>query len=465
MPSWHDALAQLQQSLNGPLLTAECPEFGDETGVFNTVVRHRPAVVVGAVDASDVANAVRFAAAHNLKIAVLNTGHGPSVPADAETLMITTRRMREVMVDAEQRRVRVGAGIRFAELVAATASHGLAPLCGSAPGVGVVGYTLSGGASATLGRKYGWACDHVSAIDVVTADGESRCVTPQSHADLFEALLGGKSNFGVVTAMEFALFPVTQLYAGALFYAGEHIAPVLEAYRALTVSAPDELTTGFALLNLPPLPGLPPFMAGKPTVSLRVSFVGDAATGDRLIEPLRQAAPLLADTVTTIPYSAFGTITNDPTDPAAAVKQFALLRELTHDTVAAIVDAVGPGSQSAINIVDIRHLQGAFARPPAVPNAVGARDAAFAMFGLTVVPPGRAAAEFGRSGCELIAALTPWLHEQGSPSFQGPGDIDERGTRRAYAPDVYDRLRTAKAKYDPDNRFRVNHNIAPHPAL
>jgi len=461
MESWRDKLSELRDVVRGPVFTADDQGYDIEVAVFNMAVRHRPAIAVGAADAADVSEAVRFAARHGLNIAVLNTGHGPTVAVDADTVMITTGRMSGVTIDAENRSVRVEAGVRFGQLVEAAAMYGLAPLPGSSPGVGVVGYTLGGGASATMGRKYGWAADHVSAIDVVTADGQLRCLSTESEYDLFSALLGGKSNFGIVAAMKFALFPVTRLYAGALFYSGEHTGQVLQAYRDLTASAPDELTTGFALLNLPPLPGLPPFMQGQLTVSVRVSYVGDAHVGASLIEPLRQAAPLLADGVAGIPYTQFATISNDPTDPAPAVEHFGLLRELTEDTVKAIVDAVGPGSGSTINIVDIRHLQGAFGNPPPFPNAVGARDAAFGMFGLTVVPPGQEVADYRDSGRELLAALGPWLHEKTNPSFVGPADTPEDRIRQIYDADVYDKLRTVKAIYDPHNRFRLNHNIPP----
>jgi FAD/FMN-containing dehydrogenase len=461
MGSWRDNLSKLQGVLRGPAYTADDLAYDDEVAVFNLAVRHRPAVVVGAVNAADVIEAVMFAVRHRLNIAVLNTGHGPTVSADEDTLMITTGRMSAIAIDSERRSVRVESGVRFGELVEAAALCGLAPLPGSSPGVGVVGYTLSGGASSTMGRKYGWAADHVSAIDVVTADGELHCVSPESEPDLFSALLGGKSNFGVVVAMEFALFPVTSLYAGALFFSGAYTRDVLQAYRELTASAPDELTSGFALLNLPPLPGLPPFMQGQLTASVRVSYVGDADTGAPLLEPLRRAAPLLADSVGTIPYTQFGAISNDPSDPAPAVEHFGLIRELTEDTVQAIVDAVGPDTGSAINIVDIRHLQGAFSKPAPFPNAVGARDAAYAMFALTVVPPGQQVAAYRDSGRELLAALRPWLHDMANPSFVGPADTSGDRTKHAYDPEVYDKLRTVKALYDPHNRFRLNHNIPP----
>ena len=211
MDSWRDNLPALQERLIGPSFVTDTAGYDEEVAVFNEVVRHRPAVVVGASTAADVSEAVRFAAQHSMNIAVLNTGHGPTIAACPKTVMITTRRMSRIDVDTANSTARVEAGVRFGEFVAAAARHGLAPLAGSSPGVGVVGYTLGGGASPTLGRRFGWAADHVNAIDVVTSDGSQLCVTPQSDPDLFGALLGGKSNFGVVTAMECALFPITRL--------------------------------------------------------------------------------------------------------------------------------------------------------------------------------------------------------------------------------------------------------------
>ena len=432
--------------------------------MFNETVRHQPAVVVGALGAADVGVAVDFAARHGMDIAVLNTGHGPSVAAGPTTLMISTKRMSRIDIDADTSTARVQAGVRFGQLVEAAAAFGLAPLPGSAPGVGVVGYTLAGGASATMGRRYGWAADHVTALDVVTADGRFRRVTQSSDADLFSALLGGKGNFGVVTAMEFGLFPVTRLYAGALFYSGEHIRDVLIAYLRFTATAPDDIATGVAILNFPPLPDLPPFMRGKVAVAVRVSYVGSEFEGARLIEPLRQAAPLLADTVAEIPFTEFASISADPTDPAAAVEHFGLLRDLTEDAVDAIVDVAGPHAGSRMNLIDIRHLQGAYSRPPSFPNAVGARDAAFAFFALTVVPPGHEVADYRDAGREFVDAVSPWLHRMAHPSFQGPADATESLTARAYDRETYQRLQAVKAKFDPFNRFRTNHNIPPEPS-
>ncbi len=461
MHSWRESFTDLQARLAGLSFTPDTPGYDREVAVFNTVVAHQPALVVGAANADDVVEAVRFAAHHGLHVAVLNTGHGPSVPALSDTLLITTRRMSNIGIDVDKRCARIEAGVLFSELVEASARHGLAPLPGSSPGVGVVGYTLAGGASLAMGRKFGWAADHVSSIEVVTPDGRWRRVSPHSEADLFGALLGGRSNFGVVTAMEIALFPVTQLYAGSLLYSAEHIRGVLEAYRELTALAPDELSSGIAVLNLPPLPGLPPFLAGTPVVAVRLSYVGRADDGMRLIEPLRHVATPLMDTVAEIPFTQFGSITADPTDPAPAVEHFGLLRELTDDAVEAIAKVADRHADTGINIVDIRHLGGALGKPAAVPNAIGNRKAAYAFFALTVVPPGHTVAEFRDAGRELVTALRPWMLDAAHPSFLGPADATESGTRLAFDADAYRALQAAKSKYDPHNMFRTNHNIEP----
>lgn len=457
--AWDRALAALAAEAVGPVLTPGAAGYESELAVFNLAVTHHPAAVVGATGAADVSLAVRTARQLGLAVAVLNTGHGPALPATADTLMITTSRMTDLAIDPAARTARVQAGVRFQQLVDAAAAHGLAPLPGSSPGVGVIGYTLGGGGSPIMGRAHGWASDHVTSLEVVTADGEIRHVSPQAESELFSAVLGGKSNFGVVTSMEFGLFPVTRLYAGALFYAGSDARTVLEAYRRFTTTAPNEMSSGIALVNLPPLPDLPEFMQGKLAVSLRLSYLGERDAAEALIAPLRRAAPVLMDTVADKPFTEFGSISMDPSDPAPAVEHFGLLTELTEDTVQAIADVAGP--DSGINLVDLRHLEGAYSRPPATPNAVGARDAAFSLFAITVVPPGEEVSTYANAGLELFERLTPWLSEAKHPNFLSPADATAQETRKAYAPDVYERLREVKTLYDPDNTFRVNHNIPP----
>ncbi|WP_326571666.1 FAD-binding oxidoreductase [Actinacidiphila glaucinigra] len=448
---------RLASAVSGPALAPGDEGYAGECAGANLAVAHRPQVVVGAATEGDVQTAVRFAREHALPMGVLATGHGPSLPVD-EGVLITTRRLDRVRVDAGARAAHVGAGALWGPVVHAAAREGLAPLVGSSPSVGVVGYTLGGGLSISMARAHGWAADHVQAMDVVTADGELRRAAPRDEPDLYWALLGGKSNFGVVTTMAFTLFPVTRLYAGNLYYAAEHAGQVLRAYRDFTASAPDEVTSSFALMRMPDAPFLPAFMRGTLTVNVRVSCVAPPAEGARLVAPLRYAAPLLADTVTEMPYADCLGIVPEGGEPWAAVEHFALLDDLTPQAVEAVLDTVGPDAATRIDIVDIRHLGGALAAPPLAPNAVGNRDAGFAVLTLTFTAPGEAALS-AASGTELTERIAPRPGDRRHPTFLSHADAVEERTPAAYSPETYRRLRAVKARYDPDNVFRFNHNI------
>ncbi len=450
----------LLSSVEGPVLFPEDDGFADEASVFNMAVAHRPSVIIGATGVADVQAAVRFAAEQDLPVAVLNTGHGPSVSVPGEAVMITTRRMTEVRIDGAAKAARVEAGVRWGQVVQEAAKVGLAPLAGSSPQVGVVGYTLGGGVSVALGRAFGYAADHVLAIDVVTADGLLRHVTPQSDAELFFALRGGKGNFGVVTAMEFGLFPVTELYAGALQFPGENARAVLQAYQRFTAAAPDDMTSSIVFLRAPDLPFIPEFMRGKLTVSVRISYLGSADDGETLVAPLRAAAPVLADTVTVMPAANIAAITDDPAEPGAAVEHFTVLDALPPSAMEAILEVVGTDSGTPVTMVNLTHLGGAFAKAPERANAVGRRDAAFAAFTLAAVAPGDVK-DSENVGLELIDRLVASGGGRKHPVYLSPADASVESVRLAYDEPTYERLQAAKTMYDPRNVFRHNHNIPP----
>ncbi|MEV6285166.1 FAD-binding oxidoreductase [Kribbella sp. NPDC051770] len=443
-------------SVAGPVLVPGDAGYADELSFFNLSVGHQPQVVVGATSAADVQAAIRHSHDVRRPVAVLNTGHGPSVSTPADAVAITTRRMTGLTIDAERRTARAEAGVRWGQVVEEAAEAGLAPLAGSSPTVGVVGYTLGGGVSIAMARKFGYAADHVRRIELVTADAELRTVDATSEPDLFFALCGGKGNFGVVTAIEFDLFPVTDLYAGALLYAGADARDVLTAYRRFTATAPDEVTSSVLLLRAPDLPFVPEVMRGKLTVSVRLAYVGTADDGAALVAPLRAAAPVLMDTVAPMPAAEIAGITNDPTEPGAAVEHFAVLDELGADTVDAVLDVVGPDAETAITMVNLSHLGGALGRAPRVPNAVR-RDIGFAVFALTAVAPDQVEAQRD-AGRELIDRLATGRRH---PGYLAPADASVDAVRTAYDEATYQRLQEVKTKYDPANVFRFNHNIPP----
>src|SRR3954447_3440176 len=238
----------LRGRVHGPVYAAGDDGMAAEVATWNVAIQHTPAgaagapaVAVGTTCGADAAAAVSWAVAHGLGVAVQATGHGP-VRNAAGSLMITTRRMQGVVIDAERRIARVQAGVKWQRVMEAAAEFGLAGLCGSSTDVGVVGYSLGGGLG-SLGRKHGFAADKIHAVEIVTADGGLRRVCAEWEPELFWAVRGGKGNFGIVTALEIELVPVTSLYAGGIFFAGSDAASVLHAYRQWTPTLPEDVTT------------------------------------------------------------------------------------------------------------------------------------------------------------------------------------------------------------------------------
>ncbi|WP_255621714.1 FAD-binding oxidoreductase [Pseudonocardia sp. DSM 110487] len=466
LPAWLSAVEaqhsvrELADRVRGPVLVPGGQGYDAECAGFNQSVQHLPALIVGATDVADVRAAVEFAASHNLPVAVQTTGHGPSVPADG-ALLINTRRMTGVRVDPVTRTARVAAGVRWEQVIREAAAYGLAPLNGSSHLVGVVGYTLGGGIG-PLARAYGYAADRVREIEVVTADGQLRRASEEQHPDLFWALRGGKGNFGVVTSMEFDLVPVGRLYGGGLFFPSERAAEVLHAYREWTRSMPEAMTSSAALIRFPLLPEIPAPLRGRFAVHVRIAFLGAPDEGELLVRSLRAVAPRIVDTVADMPYTDVASIHSDPTEPLPAYERSLMLAEFGSDTVDTLIKLAGPDSDGSLMMVEVRHLGGALSRPPSVPNAVGNRDAEYLVFALTAAPPdqaGKATAEID----QLINAMTPWGTGQSYLNFMGGLDASRERTRRAYDPGSYERLTAIKTTYDPQNRFRINHNIPPRP--
>ncbi|MFJ8577843.1 FAD-binding protein [Micromonospora sp. NPDC093277] len=423
---------------------------------YNRVIEHRPALIVEAVDGDDVAAAVRLAVAEGRPVAVQATGHGPAVSADG-ALLIHTGRMTGVQTDLANRTARIEAGVRWRDVLAVTAPHGLAPLNGSSPVVGAIGYTIGGGIG-MLGRRYGFAADHVRAVELVTADGQVRRLTADREPELFWAVRGGKGNFGVVTSLEVDLFPVAQLYGGGLYYGAEAVPDALAAYARWAGTVPDEMTSSVLMVQVPDIEAAPAPLRGQYVMHLRIAYCGAPEEGERLVEPLRKVASPLMDTLGVLPYERVGSIHHEPTDPAASYGRNIALREL-EPAVEALLAAAGPDA-NAPYAVELRHLGGAYARPPVVPNAVGGRDAGFSLSSMSLA---------SGTDLETLRAAHDGLHERLRPwrtggallNFLGVHDATEATVRAAFDPAVHERLAGVKAVYDPGNLFRINHNILP----
>ncbi|MCX5246021.1 FAD-binding oxidoreductase [Streptomyces sp. NBC_00201] len=421
--------------------------YEEELAGFQTGFTQRPAVVFAASSAQDVIAAVRYAAERDLPVGVQATGHG--LPGASEGgVLVTTKRMDRVSVDPEARTVRVGAGVRWGQVVAAAEPYGLAPLNGSAPSVGAVSYTLSGGLG-ILAREFGYAADHVRALDVVTADGRLRQVTRESDPGLYWALLGGGHNFGVVTELEIGLVPVRTLYGGSVAFDGREADPavLLRAYEEWTRTVPEGLTSSFAAVPYPDIPALPPHLRGRYVVSVRVAYTG--ADGEELTAPLREFGPVLADSLREMPYAESRTIHSDPDFPHAYYGDSAVLSELDVARAGELLAAVGPDAGGPMCVVQINHLGGALARP--APNSVPYREGRFLVRLLTVGDRDAARAVLDPA----FALLAPVTIGRALNFAFGAGDrtagLYDAGTRK--------RLAGLKAQYDPANLFRANYNV------
>ncbi|MBE1489463.1 FAD-binding oxidoreductase [Plantactinospora soyae] len=440
--------------MTGPVARPGEQGYDDERLGLNRAVESRPAYVVGAAGDQDVVAAVRLAAAQQRAVAVLATGHGPAVPAD-DAVLINTRRMDGVDVDPGRRTAWIEAGTRWRQVLEQTTPHGLAPLNGSSPDVGAVGYLVGGGAG-LLGRRYGFAADHVRQLRVVTADGRLREVSVDSDPDLFWAVRGGKDNFGVVVGMEVDLFPVPRLFGGGLYFPGDATAEVLHAYADWTSRAPEEMASSVLLVQYPDDSAVPDPLRGKFVIHVRIAHSGETADGERLVKPLRDLGPTLLDTVRDMPYAEVGTIHHEPTAvPYVAHDRNVLLSELNRDAVHAIVSNAGPKAAPPF-VTELRHFGGAYGRSPKVPNCVGGRDAAFSVFTGTVP-----SAQSLRRRDELLRQLGPWRTGGTNLNFAGVEDAEPDLVRAAYTPADFDRLTDLKTAYDPDNMFRLNFNIPP----
>ncbi|MEV5739185.1 FAD-binding oxidoreductase [Microbispora rosea] len=449
--------AALVAAVAGSVLLPGDAGYDDERAVFNLNHELVPAVIVVAEIAADVQAAVAFAAGQHRPVLVKTTGHQMVGPAHG-AVVIATHRMNDVAIDVVGRTARVGAGAIWSEVVEKAAKDGLAPLNGSNPTVGVSGYTLGGGLSPTLGRSHGYAADHVRSLEVVTADGELRHVDAESEPELFWALRGGKGNFGVVTALEFALFPVPRLYGGGIYFPGERMADVLRAWTAWHPGTPETMISSFAVLRLPPLPELPEPLRGVFVVSLRFAYNGTAEDGERMIAPLRAVAPAVLDTVRDMPYAEVASIHDEPTEPLPYYERGIMLREFPAEAQDKLVELVGPDSETTLWIAELRALGGAWDREPAVPNAVATRGLPYSLLGVEVGPLSEEQ-RLKESVAVLLDGMEPWRGDRRLVNNLAPEEATDAAA--IYGPERYERLAAVKKTYDPANMFRINHNVAP----
>jgi FAD/FMN-containing dehydrogenase len=441
-------------SIRGRIATADDPDWDEARQAWNLAADQRPSGVAFVEGAEDVSKVARFASDSGRRVAVQGTGHGAAALGSLDdVILIKTERMRAVEV--EDGRARVEAGAWAADVAEGAAKHGLSFLPGTSPNVGVIGYTLGGGLS-WFGRKHGWACNKVTAIELVTADGEARTVDAATHPDLFWALRGGGGAYAVVIALHVELVPVSEAYAGALLFPPELAADGIRAYRDWTAAAPEEAGSMVRALDLPPIPDIPEALRGKKWLAITAACIGSREEGETTIAPLREIGEPVVDSFDQVPAPALSRIAMDPEPPVPALGHHRLLAELPDDAIDAFVNVAGPDSGSPLLLAELRHLGGALRRPAENGGALDKLDVDFVMLGIGMLMDPALREPITGALDRLADAMNPWAAEGGYYNYaERPCEVD------AILPaDTCKRLAQVKRDWDPGDLILANHSVA-----
>ncbi len=428
------------------------PGYDEARVAWNLAADLRPAGVTTARSAEEVAAVIAHAGERGLRVAPLGTGHrAAALPDVGDAILLWTAIEPKVVVDADARTVRVGAGAIWADVVAALAPHGLAALSGSAADVGVVGYVLGGGMS-WLARRHGLAAHSVRAFEAVLPDGRIVTANAEEEPELFWALRGGGGSFAVVTAVELEALELDEVYAGVTLWDGEHAEEILRRWHAWTRTAPETVTTSGRLLRLPPLPEIPEPLRDRPLVAIDGAALGGEAEALELLGPLRAVGEPILDTWGAMPPARLVEIHMDPPAPVPAIGDHTLLGELDDAAIAAFVEITGPDSGSPLLMAELRQLGGALARPG---PGCGRVDGAFALFGVGAPMDPAMAPAIAAHLDRLLAAMAPWATGRAFLNFsERGGDAEALHDEETYA-----RLCRVRAATDPGAVLVASHRV------
>ncbi|WP_242333587.1 MULTISPECIES: FAD-binding oxidoreductase [Anaeromyxobacter] len=457
-----ELLAPLREKLRGALCLRGEPGYEQARTLWNAMVDKHPGAVVRAAGAADVMRTVDFAREHGVLLSVRGGGHnvaGNAVCEGGLTLDLTP--MKSVRIDAARRTARVEPGVTLGEFDREAQAFGLVTPLGINSTTGVAGLTLGGGFGWTS-RKLGLAIDNLLSADVVTADGRLLQAREDENADLFWAIRGGGGNFGVVTSFEFRLHPLgPMVLAGLVVHPFSRAKELLKGYRGFVAGAPDDVTAWVVMRKAPPLPFLPPEVHGKEVLVFAACYVGEVPEeGVKALAPLRALGQPIADVIGPAPFVAWQTAFDPLLAPGARnYWKSHDLRELDDAAIDILLDHVRRLPSPECEVF-IGTLGGAISRVPAEATAYSRRDVRLFVNVHTRWTDRGQDAECVRWTRSLFDALTP--HATGGVYVNFMPDDEAQRVQGAYGPN-YERLARIKAKYDPDNLFRLNQNIRPAP--
>ncbi len=457
---WVESLAELKTGFRGEIIRPEDAAYESARKVWNGMIDRHPGVIVRPTGAADVLAAVRFARAHDVLVSIRGGGHNVAGNAVCDDgMVIDLSKMKGIRVDPERRVAWVQAGAVWAEVDHETQALGLATTGGLVGSTGIAGFTLGGGVG-WLMRSYGLACDNLVGAEVVTADGRFLRANAHENPDLLWGLRGGGGNFGVVTAFEYRLHEVGPLiYGGLLLYPFDRTSELLRLFLAFTKSVPDLLTSTFVFVTAPSAPFIPAPFQGQKACGVMFCYNGSQADGEKAVKPLLEFGKPAFEMVGTMPYTAFQTLM-DEAEPPGHMNYWKshYLNELGPDAIEALVAGCAE-TPSVLSEVHIQHLGGAVTRIPPSESAFANRDSRFVLNVLGKWTDPKENERNIRWVRSTWDAMRPFA--TGGVYVNFLGDTTEDLVRASYGEGQYERLAALKAKYDPTNFFRMNHNIQP----
>lgn len=434
--------------------------YREATASFNLAADVSPQFALTATTVSEVQDAVAEAVARGLSVRVHSTGHAADggVPFDGEAL-IRTSLDGGVHVDVDAGTATIPAGTVWGDVLAATAPHGLVPLHGTSSTVGAIGYLLRGGVS-FYGRKFGVASNSIVSISLVVADGSVVTVDHANDREMFDALRGGGGGFGVVVSVTINLFPVASVFTGATFWPASEANDLLRTWETWAKTAPNAASTAFRVLNLPPLPGIPPMLTQGPVVCIDGAVIDDAGRSGaeiaaELLDQLRAHAAPLLDTwhpgpVTDVPMTHM-----DPPTPAPSRGDHMMLTALGDEGRKALLSVAGQAGGASLAIVELRQLGGALADSDARGGVVNSLSGAYGLYSLGI-PMGPNTVEGIAAQLGAVrAAMGPWDTGITIPTFVDRFDIPQKSFDASVAAGVDD----IRRRIDPTGIFRTD--VAP----
>ena len=448
------AIPDLRDAITGRVITPEDAEYDEARAIVYGGIDPRPAVIVRVADAADVAATIRVARETGLPLAVRSGGHSGAGHGTVDGgIVIDVRDLNHLELDPATRTAWAGSGVTAGQYTAAAAEHGLATGFGDTGSVGLGGLVTGGGVG-YLVRKHGLTIDNLLAAEVVTADGEVRTVDTDHEPDLFWAIRGGGGNFGVATRFKLRLHELDGVVGGILVLPAT--AETVAGFIAAAEAAPEELSTIANVMPCPPMPFVAEEHHGTLVNMAMVAYAGSAEDGQAALAPFRALAEPLADMVRPIPYPEMFP-PEDPDYHPTAVAQTMFLDRVDGATAQEIMRFLTE-SDASMRVSQLRVLGGAAARVPDDATAYAHRDSKI-MVNLAAFYEGEGDKARRQAWVDQFAAA---IQQDDTGEYVNfVGDEGEAGVRAAYPGPTYDRLAAIKAQYDPENLFRVNHNIPP----